>query len=96
VRTDAGTTRLYQALQQGRHVLLVSGPDVHVAFEASGIDVFASLVDVVDAGRDATAAFALVRPDGILAARGSEQDVHVVIDYLRSLSAANAPVQVEV
>jgi 2-polyprenyl-6-methoxyphenol hydroxylase-like FAD-dependent oxidoreductase len=71
VRTDAGTTCLYQALQQGRHVLLVSGPD-------------------------APASFALVRPDGVLAARGSGQDVHVVIDYLRQLSAANAPVQVEV
>ena len=77
-------------------MLLVSGSDVQAAFEASGLDVFASLVDVVDAGRDAPASFALVRPDGILAARGSGRDVHVVIDYLRQLSAAGAPVKVEV
>jgi 2-polyprenyl-6-methoxyphenol hydroxylase-like FAD-dependent oxidoreductase len=96
VRTDAGTTRLYQALQQGRHVLLVSDAEIRAAFEAGGLELFAGLVDVVYAGRDATAAFALVRPDGILAARGSRQDVHEVIDYLRHLSAANAPVHVEV
>ncbi len=94
VRTDAGRTRLYRALSQGRHVLLVSGEQTHAAFEASDLGVFAGLVDILDAGRNAIAAFALVRPDGILAARGSAQDVHVVIDYLRYLSAVNAPVGV--
>lgn len=96
VRTDAGPTRLHRVLGQGRHVLLVSDAAIQTAFQASGLELFAGLVDVVDAGKDATAAFALVRPDGILAARGSGQDVHVVIDYLRHLSAAGAPVQVEV
>jgi hypothetical protein len=96
VCTDAGTTRLHRVLGRGRHVLLVCDAQIRAAFEASGLEVFAGLVDVIDAGTDATAAFALVRPDGILAARGSGQDVHVAIDYLRHLSAANAPVKVEV
>jgi 2-polyprenyl-6-methoxyphenol hydroxylase-like FAD-dependent oxidoreductase len=96
LRMDAGTTRLYQALQHGRHVLLVSGANAHAAFEASGLEVFASLVDVFEAGREAPVSFALVRPDGVLAARGSGQHVHVVIDYLRQLCAAKEPVQVKV
>jgi 2-polyprenyl-6-methoxyphenol hydroxylase-like FAD-dependent oxidoreductase len=96
VRTHAGITRLHRAMGHGRHVLLVSDAQIRTAFEASGLEVFAWLVDVVDAGSNATAAFALVRPDGILAARGSGRDVHVVIDYLRQLSAAGAPVKVEV
>jgi hypothetical protein len=96
VRTHAGTTGLHRAMGHGRHVLLVSDAQIRAAFEASGLEVFAGLVDVVDAGSNATAAFALVRPDGILAARGSGRDVLVVIDYLRQLSAAGAPVKVEV
>jgi 2-polyprenyl-6-methoxyphenol hydroxylase-like FAD-dependent oxidoreductase len=42
-------------------------------------------------GKDAPAVFALVRPDGVLAARGSRRDAHKVIDYLRQISAADAP-----
>jgi 2-polyprenyl-6-methoxyphenol hydroxylase-like FAD-dependent oxidoreductase len=89
VRTNAGAMRLHRALGQGRHVLLVSDAQIHARFTASGLEVFAGLVDVVNSGKP-TAGFALVRPDGILAARGSAQEVHVVIDYLRNLSAADA------
>jgi len=42
-------------------------------------------------GKDASAVYALVRPDGVLAARGSRRDTHTVIDYLRQISAADAP-----
>jgi hypothetical protein len=40
---------------------------------------------------DAGASIALVRPDGILAARGSAPDTHTVIDYLRHICAPSAP-----
>jgi hypothetical protein len=36
-------------------------------------------------GGDLRSGFALVRPDGILAARGSAGDTHHVVDYLRRL-----------
>jgi hypothetical protein len=35
--------------------------------------------------------FALVRPDGILAARGFATDTHRVVDYLRRLSGRGEP-----
>jgi 2-polyprenyl-6-methoxyphenol hydroxylase-like FAD-dependent oxidoreductase len=92
VRTDAGPMQLHRALGQGRHLLLVSDAQIQAAFTASGLEVFAGLVDVVNVGTW-SAEFALVRPDGILAARGSVRDVHVVIDYLQNLSAADALVE---
>jgi 2-polyprenyl-6-methoxyphenol hydroxylase-like FAD-dependent oxidoreductase len=99
VRTGEGTTRLYRVLGRGRHVLLVSGDGIRAALEASGLDSFAGLIDIVDGdvrvmhrpGRAASAAFALVRPDGFLAARGSRRDAATVVDYLRKISAAHAP-----
>jgi hypothetical protein len=99
VRTNEGTTRLHRVLGRGRHVLLVSGAGIRAALKASGLDHFAGLVDIVDGdlramyrpGKDAPALYALVRPDGVLAARGSRRDAHTVIDYLRQISAADAP-----
>jgi hypothetical protein len=40
-------------------------------------------------------AFALVRPDGVLAARGSRRDTDRAIDYLRHVSGGAAPVPAE-
>jgi 2-polyprenyl-6-methoxyphenol hydroxylase-like FAD-dependent oxidoreductase len=99
VRTAGGLTRLHRVLGHGRHVLLVSGTEILGALTLSGLDTFAGLVDIVDGalratyqpGKDAPAVFALVRPDGILAARGSRRDAHKVIDYLQQISAADAP-----
>ncbi len=99
VRTADGSTTLYRALGGGRHVLLVSGAEIRAALNSSGLDLFAGLVDIVDAdlrathqpGISASAVFALVRPDGVLAARGSRRDTHIVIDYLRQTSAADTP-----
>ncbi|HEY7325242.1 MAG TPA: hypothetical protein VH520_10495, partial [Streptosporangiaceae bacterium] len=78
-----GPARLYHLLSSGRHVLIVSGAGVRGALEAVGVDRYAELVDVV--GGDLRSGFALVRPDGILAARGSAGDTHHVVDYLRRL-----------
>jgi 2-polyprenyl-6-methoxyphenol hydroxylase-like FAD-dependent oxidoreductase len=99
VHTGEGTTRLYRVLARGRHVLLVSGGGIPAALEANGLDYFTGLVDVVDGDiraihrpvRAASNAFALVRPDGVLAARGSRRDAHHVIDYLRQIATADAP-----
>jgi 2-polyprenyl-6-methoxyphenol hydroxylase-like FAD-dependent oxidoreductase len=95
VRTGAGCDRLYATLRGGRHVLLVSGVPVQIALDTADLDHYAGLVDVVSGGLDphSVDAFALVRPDGILAARGSREDVHKVIDYLRQLSADGTPRQ---
>ena len=72
-------------------MLLVSGAETPGRVRAAGIDAFAGLVDVADAGRDAPAAFALVRPDGVLAARGSRHDTHRAIDYLRQMTTETTP-----
>lgn len=86
VCTTAGPARLHTALAGGRHVLLVSG-----GAAPGDLDPYDGLVDVVEgtldrSGRDA---FALVRPDGFLAARGSASEVFA---YLRQFSVDRAPV----
>ena len=87
LRTNAGTTRLYRALSAGRHLLLVSGAETRAALGKAGIDAFARLVDVADGDLRAiggsSGAFVLVRPDGVLAARGGRRDTGRAIDYLR-------------
>jgi len=89
VRGGHGPARLYHLLSSGRHVLIVSGAGVRGALEAVGVGRYAELVDVV--GGDLRSGFALVRPDGILAARGSARDTHHVVDYLRRLCGPGEP-----
>jgi 2-polyprenyl-6-methoxyphenol hydroxylase-like FAD-dependent oxidoreductase len=96
VGAPTGRSRLYRVLGAGRHVLLVSSVEIRAALESSGLHDFGGLVDIVDGGmhaarKDAPAAFALIRPDGVLAARGSRGDTDTVIDYLRQISARGAP-----
>ena len=87
LHTDAGTIRLYRALSEGRHLMLVSGAETRAALGKAGIDAFARLVDVADADLrgigGSSGAFVLVRPDGVLAARGRRRDTARAIDYLR-------------
>ena len=91
VRTQAGPSRLHHALGSGRHVLIVSGLDAHCALNSAGLGSYAGLVDVVDGTTTTTGGFALVRPDGVLPARGSGTDTHPVLDYLRYLTGGSAP-----
>ena len=99
VRTGRGSTRLYRLLGRGRHVLLVRGAEIRQAVESTGPALHAGLVDIVDAdlraahrpGQDASAVFALIRPDGVLVTRGSRRDTRKVIDYLRQISAPDTP-----
>jgi 2-polyprenyl-6-methoxyphenol hydroxylase-like FAD-dependent oxidoreductase len=98
VWTEAESTRLYQVLGRGRHVLIVSDPALRTALMADGLDRHSDLVEIVD-GRIGslsrrwprrTDSFALVRPDGILAVRGSRNDVDQVVSYLRQLAGASS------
>ncbi|MGZ4458097.1 MAG: FAD-dependent monooxygenase [Nocardioidaceae bacterium] len=92
VRSETGSTRLYDVLGGGRHVLLLSGVEVRTELETAGLTGYAGLVDLVDgsfgvrprSGKDASGTFAVVRPDGILAARGSCKDTHRAVEYLRA------------
>jgi len=89
VSSECGPARLYHLLGSGRHMLIVSGAGVRAALEAAGVGRYAEFVDVV--GGDLRSGFALVRPDGILAARGSARDTHHVVDYLHRLCGPSEP-----
>ena len=89
VRGEHGPARLHHLLGSGRHMLIVSGAGVRGALEAAGVGRYAELVTVVDG--EPGGGFALVRPDGILAARGSARDTHHVVDYLRRLCGPSEP-----
>jgi 2-polyprenyl-6-methoxyphenol hydroxylase-like FAD-dependent oxidoreductase len=86
---EHGPARLHHLLGSGRHVLIVSRAGVRSALETAGVGRYAGLVDMVDG--DPGSGFALVRPDGILAARGSATDTHHVVGYLRRLSGLGEP-----
>lgn len=83
--------RLWSRLGAGRHLLLAATDlavtELAAAVAAAGID--RSLVDVVVAGEDQPwprrGRFALVRPDGVLAARGRCADLGPATAYLRRL-----------
>jgi 2-polyprenyl-6-methoxyphenol hydroxylase-like FAD-dependent oxidoreductase len=81
--------RLHHLLGSGRHVLIVSSSGIRSALETVGIGRYAELVDVVSG--DPGSGFALVRPDGILAARGSAKDTHHVVGYLSRLCGRSEP-----
>jgi hypothetical protein len=83
VRGEHGPARLHHLLGSGRHVLIVSSASVRSALGTAGIGRYAGLIDMVDG--DPGCGFALLRPDGILAARGSARDTHRVVAYLRRL-----------
>jgi 4,5-epoxidase len=88
VRTEKGATRLYRVLREGRHVLLVPSAEARAALDSTEPSPYPWLVDVVEGCAGTRDGFALVRPDGILAARGSGKDVHRVTTYLRQLCGA--------
>jgi len=89
VRSELGPARLHPLLGSGRHALVVSGASARTALETADVAQYAELVDIVSG--DIGSGFALVRPDGILAARGSATDAHHVVDYLRRLSRPGEP-----
>jgi 4,5-epoxidase len=88
VRTEKGAARLYRVLGGGRHVLLMPSAQARAALGSTGPGPNPLLVDVVEGWTGARDGFALVRPDGVLAARGSGKDVHRITTYLRQLCGA--------
>jgi 2-polyprenyl-6-methoxyphenol hydroxylase-like FAD-dependent oxidoreductase len=88
VRTTAGATRLYRVPGRGRHALLVSSAEARAALDSTGLSLCPVLIDVVEGCAGARNGFALVRPDGVLAARGTVQDAHQITTYLRQLRGA--------
>jgi hypothetical protein len=88
IRTGKGATRLYRVLGGGRHVLIASSAQARAVLGSTGPGPDPRLVDVVEGWTGARDGFALVRPDGVLAARGSGKDVHRVATYLRQLCGA--------
>ena len=87
VRTHSGTARLHHVLRHGRHVLLLSPNDVGTGLASNSFERFAGLVEVVEA--DLGPAFTLVRPDGVVAVRGSRHETGRIVDYLRQLCWAD-------
>lgn len=92
VLSDYGKTRLYEVLGRGRYVLLVSALDVRTRLESAGLSACNDFVEVVVGHlgvdphhKSRYGTFALVRPDGFLAARGVGNDVEKVMGYLRVL-----------
>lgn len=86
--TDGGADRLWPRLAEGRHVLLAA-TDLRPAADEAGIDRGLVDIAVVDdpASWVSPGWFALVRPDGVLAARGRVGDLGPVQDHLRRLGA---------
>jgi triphosphoribosyl-dephospho-CoA synthetase len=76
---------LYELLRGGRHVLVTSDADAAAAFEAAGIPSDGLVETAV--GRLGVCAMALIRPDGVLAARGSAH----IADYVRRLAGELVP-----
>jgi 2-polyprenyl-6-methoxyphenol hydroxylase-like FAD-dependent oxidoreductase len=84
VRTPRGPARLYELLRVGRHVLVISDADTAAALEPA--IVRDTLVETAF-GRVGNCAVALIRPDGVLAARGAAN----VAVYLRRLAGTPVP-----
>jgi 2-polyprenyl-6-methoxyphenol hydroxylase-like FAD-dependent oxidoreductase len=89
VTGDGPTTRLYELLRHGRHVLLMRarGPSLDLP---AGLDVWRDQIEVAVAadGLRRAGNVYLVRPDGYVAARGSVASPGRLLDYLRQLFEA--------
>ena len=91
VTSDGRTTRLYEVLRHGRHVLLMpsrsGGQDLPPGLDAcrDQIEVAIEAAAAAD-GLGPAGSMYLVRPDGYVAARGSAASPGRLLDYLRQLS----------
>jgi hypothetical protein len=68
-------------------VLIISTSDAVGGLASNGLERFAGLLEVVEAGLGP--AFTLVGPDGVVAARGSRHETDRIVDYLRQLCRAS-------
>jgi 2-polyprenyl-6-methoxyphenol hydroxylase-like FAD-dependent oxidoreductase len=83
---DGRTTRLYEVLRHGRHVLLMQGPSPGRGLPA-GLDAWRDQIEVAEVadGLRPAGNVYLVRPDGYVAARGSVAGPGRLLDYLWQL-----------
>jgi hypothetical protein len=88
VRAQSGTVRLHQLLSAGQHVLVVSTGSAGTALATNALSAYAGLVRV--AAADLGPAFTLVRPDGVVAVRGTRSEMPRIVAYLRALFGAAA------
>ena len=92
VTGNGGGTRLYEVLRNGRHVLLISGPEPGGDLQ-SRMHLWQDQVDVVTEANRRTnrpglgpaESVSLLRPDGYVAARGSVTSPDNLFDYLHRL-----------
>ena len=84
LRTTNGPEPLNQLLRQGRHLLVTRRPDAH---PLGSLGVSSDGTVEIVAGSVGDSAVALIRPDGVLAARGPTRTA----DYLQRLLGGGLP-----
>jgi hypothetical protein len=86
VTADGRTTRLYEILRRGRHVLLITGSQPGGDLPPQ-IRVWLDQLEVVTApdGPGPAGSIYLLRPDGYVAARGPVANPGHLVDYLHQL-----------
>ena len=82
VTADDGRGTLYGALRHGRHVLVMPAGTRPAALGTLGLARYADIVDAVSGEVAQWSGFALVRPDGHLAAFGRRDDLSDIRRYL--------------
>jgi 2-polyprenyl-6-methoxyphenol hydroxylase-like FAD-dependent oxidoreductase len=94
VLTRDRTSKLFNVLRRGRHVLVVTGADPARVLASPALQPYRDLLEAVTRGpgdaralrRIRAASVVLVRPDGYIAARGTPDRLDTVLSYLQKLS----------
>jgi 2-polyprenyl-6-methoxyphenol hydroxylase-like FAD-dependent oxidoreductase len=89
VHTPGGTSRLYEQLRAGRHVLVASSADEVAALDDAGMTREELVSTVI--GRFGGGGVALIRPDGVVAARSRDG----VAEYLHGFARELVPAEEE-
>ena len=82
VTADDGSGTLYSALRDGRHVLVMPAGTRPAALGTVGLARYVDILDVVSSDAAQWCGFALVRPDGHIAAFGRRDDLSDIRAYL--------------
>jgi 2-polyprenyl-6-methoxyphenol hydroxylase-like FAD-dependent oxidoreductase len=93
------TSKLFNVLRRGRHVMVVTGADPARVLASPALQPHRDLLEAVTRGpgdaytfrRSRAASVVLVRPDGYIAARGTPDRLDTVLSYLQKLSGKPRP-----